>query len=89
MIIQVLYVLRTTKNKQKNLNPSFVTIDNPNFKKFKNDPSYHLSFFIDWDNIDEDRYGWVKNKNELVVKLLGITGNQEEVGVILARFHAG
>ncbi len=69
----------------KNLNPSFVPIDDERFNEFLNDPNYHLSLFIDWT---DPCWEWVKSKDELTVIKLG-TSETKQVGIILSEFHAG
>lgn len=74
-----------TEEEAKNLSPSFVEIDDPNFYKYLSDPKYHLSLFIDWE---DPCWTWVKSKEDLQVIKLG-TSESKQVGVILSSFHAG
>lgn len=73
-----------------NLNPSFVQIDHPNFNKFLINKDYHLSFFINWDEKNKDSYRqeWVNSKDDIKVTKIG-TSESKQIGIILARYHAG
>lgn len=78
----------------KNLNPSFVQIDHPHFDLYRDDPDYHLPFFINWEEKRPDdfisyREDWVKSIDDLKVTKLGTSESEQVVGIILARYHAG
>lgn len=74
----------------KNLNPSYVDIYHENFYKYLNDPKYHLSFFMNWEELS-DRRDWVESKDDLIVVKLGTSelSDSQQIGIILTSYHAG
>lgn len=76
------------EDEAKNLNPSFVEIDNEHFNNRLNDPNYSLFKYTKGEQYNWLYEVWVKNKDYLTVTKLG-TSDSTQVGIIMKWFCAG